>query len=168
MRPAGLKWQIQKLFNIVGYSERNLTNRLRRDVVVMCIQPAWHIGSQCQSFPLAYTCVDVKTCVPSCGTIETWITWSAFQPQCREPECLSTHLDRTARACDAVAASRSNVVSSISSTPCRLSVLFFFSLRIFPFHLRPAVPRTSLAMQIVFCRKTCRSAAEETNATERM
>lgn len=35
MRPAGLKWQIQKLFNIVGYSERNPTNRPRRDVIVM-------------------------------------------------------------------------------------------------------------------------------------
>lgn len=139
----------------------------RRYCDVPYMRPAWHIGSQCQSFPLAYTCVDVKTRVPSCGTIETWITWSAFQPQYCEPECLPTYLNWTARACDTVVASESSVVSSIFSAPCRFPVLFF-PLRIFPFHLRSAVPRTSPAMQIVFCRKTCRFAAEEANAMERM
>lgn len=58
------------------------------------------------------------------------------------------------------------VVSSISSPPSHL----FFSSRIFPFHLQAAVPRNSPAMQIVFCRKTCRFpfAAEKGSATERM
>lgn len=117
-------------------------------------------------FPLlACTCVDVKTCVSSCGTIETWITWSAFQPQCREVPTYTFELNGT-HACDALSQLQ-NRVSSISSAPLLLSRSFFRS-RIFPFHLRPAISGTSPAMQIVFCRKMCRFAAEEGNATERM
>lgn len=102
MRLAGLEWQIQKLFNFVGYSERNPTNRPQRDVIVMRRTHATSMAYRkpMSIFPSPRLYMrwreDVCSLVQNCRNLN--YLERAFQPQCREPECLPTHLSWTARA----------------------------------------------------------------------
>lgn len=147
---------------------RNLTNRLH--IIAMCHTRDQHDVSEANAnlSPSLYVCVDVKTHVPSCRTVETWITLRApFNLNHATCVYLSTYTllnwSITARACGTVATSGPSSLLNFLS----LFLSLFFRERIFPFHLRSAVLRTP-TMQIVFCRKTCRFAAGEASATERM